>query len=91
MKTLTKALLAALCVSFLALPAVGEAATVKKPQTIETRQAQQKKKAPKKVAVKKKNTQQAAAKKQTKVAKADKTSKTAKAAKTSKNLKYQNQ
>ncbi|HEU6438630.1 MAG TPA: hypothetical protein VE028_14400 [Nitratidesulfovibrio sp.] len=70
MKTLTKALLAALCVSFLALPAVGEAATVKKPQTIEAQQMQ-KKKATKKVAVKKKNTQQAA-KKQTKVAKASK-------------------
>ncbi len=70
MKTLTKALLAALCVSFLALPVAGEAATVKKPQTIEAQQAQ-KKKATKKVAVKKKNTQQAA-KKQTKVAKASK-------------------
>lgn len=75
MKTLTKALLAALCVSFLALPAAGEAATVKKPQTIENQQVQQKKKATKKVAVKKKNTQQVAAKKQTKVAKASKTSK----------------
>ncbi|WMW65723.1 hypothetical protein [Nitratidesulfovibrio liaohensis] len=71
MKTLTKALLAALCVSFLALPAVGQAATVKKPQTIETQQMQ-KKKATKKVAVKKKNTKQTAAKKQVKVAKASK-------------------
>lgn len=77
MKTLTKALLAALCVSFLALPAAGEAATVKKPQTIEAQQTQ--KKATKKVAVKKKSTQQAA-KKQTKVAKASK-----------KTTKYQNQ
>ncbi|MBZ2171580.1 hypothetical protein [Nitratidesulfovibrio sp. SRB-5] len=78
MKTLTKALLAALCVSFLALPAVGQAAPAKKPQTIEAQQVQ-KKKATKKVAVKKKNTQQAA-KKQTKVAKA-----------TKKTNKYQNQ
>lgn len=79
MKTLTKALLAALCVSFLALPAAGQAATVKKPQTIEAQQTQ-KKKATKKVAVKKKNTKQTAAKKQTKVAKASK-----------KTNKYQNQ
>ncbi|MBG3877570.1 hypothetical protein FVW20_11230 [Desulfovibrio oxamicus] len=71
MKTLTKALLAALCVSFLALPAVGQAAPVKKPQTIEAQQVQ-KKKANKKVAVKKKNTKQTAAKKQVKVAKAPK-------------------
>lgn len=67
-ETLAKTLFAALCVSFLALPAMSAAATVTKPQTMETQQARPTKTI-KKVAVHK-HANQTMAKKHGKVAKA---------------------